>query len=301
MKTYKHPGIIFLILSAICASCFAQSVTPKIYYCIIANEHYSLDYNKFEEGFSGLINVEEASIAADKIEAIFKQWGATKGIVLKSTKTTKLDSKMLLGSIDKIISTIKKDKTKNPLLLFYYAGHGFSSEKLQALFLPDGEFTKNPDLLTLENWDKYATVALDLHEKLQQADIEHMMFFDCCYSGRQLQIERLSPNTINQLNLKTLDQLMGDTYSILTAMYRMVGPDPVIFSTSAGKSVQTLPLYDGMDSEYVPPLCRRLLLLNQQNAQFPMKQISEWMKVFLNKNFDPPTAQAVSYWSGSNE
>lgn len=301
MKKYHNPSIIFLILSAIYSSCFAQPGTPKIYYCIIANEHYSVDFQKFEEGFSGLINVEEATIAADKMEAIFKQWGAAKGVVLKSTASTKLNSKMLLGSIDKIINTIKKDNAKNPLLLFYYAGHGFSSEKLQALFLPDGEFTKNPDLLTLETWDKYATVALDLHERLQRAYIAHMMFFDCCYSGRQSQIERLSPNAINQLNLKTLDQLMSNTYSIFTAMYRMVGPDPVIFSTTAGNSVQTVPLYDGVDAEYVPPLCRRLLLLQKQNAQFPMKQLSEWMKVFLNKNFDPLTAQAVSYWSGSNE
>jgi len=296
IKLYGLSIVLFVLLSN---SVMAwQNTARPAYYYIVANAHYSTDYNKFEEGFSGLINVEEAENSADSIELLFKSWGARFGTVLKSTKTSEINSKQLLAGLDRLINTIKSDKVKNPIVYFYYAGHGFSSKKLQALFLPNGDFTRNPDNLTLENWGQYATVALDIHEKLQGAKLQHMMFFDCCYSGMQENMKRLSKQAIENFGLRAMDKLMGDSYKIFEAMYQMVGPDPVIFSTKAGETVVTVPVSAADNAVYVAPLCRRLLQLRNTYPGSPVLQLDSWMNKFLNKGFDPPTSAVVSYWSG---
>lgn len=64
------------------------------------------------------------------------------------------------------------------------------------------------------------------------------MIFDCCYSGRQDNAARLSSKQIENMGLGALDKLMGETNTLLTAMFRMAGPDPVLFSTLAGTMYQ---------------------------------------------------------------
>lgn len=133
------------------------------YYLIIANEHHSIDFEKFQTGFSGLTNLEEAAISADSMQHYFQDWGIRKGIILKSILQKKLTSPSISDAVTQLIQLIRNDKaSKKAAVYFYYAGHGFSSKTLQALYLPDGDFTHNPDSLAVEDWDKYATVALDV-------------------------------------------------------------------------------------------------------------------------------------------
>jgi len=241
-------------------------------------------------------NLEEASVSVDSMKTIFEQWGATKGIILKSSKEKLVNSKDIFYSLDQLVKLIKNSKAKNPCILFYYAGHGFSSKEFQALYLPNGEFTRNPDSLSTEDWEKYSTTAVALHEKLQNVKLPHYMFFDCCYSGKQDKPERLTNWQINNLGLKAFDELPGDTYTIFTAMNQMVGPNPVIFSAKAGDAVATVPLNNVQSDIYVAPLCRRILMLNKEVPINPLSNTKEWMNKMLDKNFDTATATAVSYW-----
>jgi hypothetical protein len=201
-----------------------------------------------------------------------------------------------------MISNIKKAKIKNAALFFYYAGHGFSSNKLQALYLPNGEFTRKPGYISMDDWDKYSTVAVDIHSKLQIADIPHLMLFDCCYSGKQDTLRRPSPWEKDNFGLETFDKLLNETNSILTKMFQMVGPDPVVFSTKAGEYVTTVPYVKGNDTVYVAPLCRRLLLMQQSiNPTSVRIDLKFWMSLILDKNFDPITSSAISYWVSPDE
>lgn len=286
------------MLSLLLIAQFAKSQleNKSMFYLIVANEHYSIDFEKFQEGFTGLTNLEEAASSAVYMENIFRQWGAKKGVVLKSSEQRKISTKDIFDSLNQLLKAIKISKVANPCVLFYYAGHGFSSKKLEALYLPNGDFTRNKDSLSMEDWENYSTVALDLHEKLQAAKLPHFMFFDCCYSGTQEKPERLTKDEVQNFGLEVMDRLMGDSYNLLTAMFRMVGPDPVIFSTTAGGSVPTLPLNDSLKSDYVAPLCRRILLINKSTNLSPLSSTKEWMNIMLNKSFDLPTATAVSYW-----
>jgi hypothetical protein len=298
MRYLKTNRILILAVFMITAQEINAEFSGKTgYYLIVANEHYSIEFEKFEAGFSGLTNLEEASVSADYIQQYFKEWGIRKGIILKSTPERKLTSKLITAGVMELIQLIRRDKaSKNAIVYFYYAGHGFSSKKLQALYLPNGDFTRNPDSLAMEDWDKYATVALDLHEQFQKEHLPHLMLFDCCYNGRQDSIGRLSSRQIQNLGLFAVDKLMGETNTLLTAMFRMVGPDPVIFSTQAGNNVPTVPLNDQADSIYVAPLCRRLGLLKVSGSLTPVSDIKAWMKQFLSKDFDPLTSSAISFW-----
>lgn len=274
----------------------------KLFYIIISNEHYSIEFEKFDEGFPGLDNLPEANISADLVKDVFVHWGASEGIVLKSTSQKFLHSKDLIGIVDLMLSKIKKANIKNAAIVFYYAGHGFSSKQLQALFLPNGDFTRKPGTLTMEDWDKFSTVALDLHSKLQSAKIPHLMLFDCCYSGKQDSLRRPSSWEKENFGLETFDKLLGETNSILTKMFQMVGPDPVIFSTRAGESVTTVPFDNGKDTQYVAPLCRRIILIQRSlDSTIIQKNLKMWMSLMLDKNFDPVTSSAVSYWVSPDE
>lgn len=274
----------------------AQFSGKRIYYFIVANEHYTLEFERFEDGFAGLHNLPEASLSADYMKDLFISWDAIGGVMMKSTNEKLLDSKRIYKSLDSLLAAIKKAKIKNAAVFFYYAGHGFSSSKLQALYLPNGDFTRKPGSIIMEDWDKYSTVALDLHEKLQNAKLPHLMFFDCCYSGRQDTVPRLTEWEKENFGLETFDKLMGDTYYLLTSMFQMVGPNPVIFSTKAGDYVTTVPFDTGTETINVAPLCRRALLLQKVLPPSVIVDIKGWMKAFLDTSFDRRTATAVSYW-----
>ncbi len=289
--------LLITIFSLTCLQSKGQFEGKKIFYIIVSNEHYSLEFEKYEDGFPGLDNLPEANLSAGLVKDIFVQWGATEGFMLKSTSQKFLHSKNIIEAVDLMISNIQKAKINNSALLFYYAGHGFSSKKLQVLYLPNGDFTRKPANISMEDWGKFSTVAVDLHSKLQNANIPHLMLFDCCYSGKQDTLRRPSLWEKENFGLEAFDRLLGESNSIMTKLFQMVGPDPVIFSTKAGESVTTVPFDIGRDAVYVAPLCRRLILM--QRSFFPTNirtDLKAWMNLMLDKNFDPLTANAVSYW-----
>ncbi len=270
-----------------------QSAT--VYYLIIGSAHYSLEYEKYSTGFNGLLNLEAAETSANKMAVLLDSFGAVYGKTI-ITKANKLLLKHeFFKAVDEIVLKVKNDKKKNPFIVFYYAGHGFSCPQFEGLFLPPGNFVQNPELLDLEKWSKYGIAPLDIHEKFQQAKINHMMLLDCCYEGRQQPDKLPDQSVVKGLGIENVETLMKQTYEILKAMNRMVGPDPVIFSAPVDVSVVSVPMpYN--DNEYVGPLCRKAYLVWEKVGKEKLS-IKQFTSLLTAKDLDNLTIPAVTYAS----
>lgn len=271
---------------------FCQKKTT-LYYLCIGSEHYSIDSELYEEGFNGLLNLEAATTSSNKMATLFKDFGATYGKVINSSPEHFITKKYIFDAIEDVIRKIKKEKKTNPFLIIYYAGHGFSCPDFEGHFIPPGDFIKNPSSLDLDGWIKYGIGALDIHEKISNAKLNHMILLDCCHEGKQKQDNLPDQSVVKSLGIDNVESLMKNTYTIFRAMNRMVGPNPVIFSTSVDSSVPTVPLPD-QDNEEVGPLCRKAYIIKKKVGDATLS-IENFTMLLLDKNLDALTVPAVSF------
>jgi hypothetical protein len=268
-----------------------------IFYLVIGSEHYEQDAKKFDEGFLGLNNLEAANNSAVKMEQLFEKMGAKSGRMLLSKSPYDINQKLILDQLNGLIKEVKKSKSKNPIIIVYYAGHGFSSGDYKTHFIPPGNFVKNPAMLEWEEWLEHSIAPLDLREILEESKISYMMLLDCCYEGELRQQELVSEEIHDLTGTEELMDLFGDIGNILDNLNTMTGPDPVIFSCKPGSTVIT-DLYDfGEGREEVAPLCRRIHLILDQKLKEEDVSISDLVIMLIYEDLDVRTGPAYSTWT----
>lgn len=271
----------------------------------ISQKQYDIYYLSIGSGYyeplgkepKGKLPDVTAAISSSKLMTkLFDSLGAKSGITLLSTKKKVVTKEEVMTNVDRIIKDAKKGK--NPFIVFYYCGHGFTSGKLKAHFITTGEFFHDTEEFEHEDWLEYALPPLDIREKLSASKIPYMMLIDTCYSGNLENPERLTQSEIDAFGLKKMDDLMGDTYNILIALNQMLGPDPVIFSANAGTPALTLnyKFEDGKTRE-VGPICRKAhIVMNTKFKNIDKVSVKEFTVNMLDKEIDPETSSINSAW-----
>lgn len=268
-----------------------------IFYFVIGSEHYEQDPKKYDVGFEGLNNLEAANNSAVKMGQLFERMGAKSGRLILSKSTSDINQKLILDQLGGLIKEVKKSKAKNPIIIFYYAGHGFSSGDYKTHFIPPGNFVKNPSLLEWEDWLEYSIAPLDIREILDESKISYMMLLDCCYEGELRQQELVSEEIQDLTGSDEVMDLFGEIGNILDNLNTMTGPDPVIFSCKPGSTVTT-DLYDfGEGREEVAPLCRRIHLIFDQKLKEVDVSISDLVIMLIYEDLDVRTGPAYSTWT----
>ena len=293
---FIFPIICFFWFEANIQKATAQDQLDIFYLCV-GSEHYEQNQEKYDDGFLGLNNLEAANNSAQKMAELFQRMGAKSGRVLLTQSSIMLTQMSLIDQVNGLIKDVEKAEAKNPIIIVYYAGHGFSSGDYKTHFIPPGAFVKNPKTLEWEEWLEHSIAPLEIREILEDSKISYVMLLDCCYHGELRQQELISEELQNLTGTNTVMELFGEVGNILENLNTMTGSDPVVFSCQPGATVAT-DLYDfGQGKEEVAPLCRRIHLILDEKLKEENVTVSDLVIMLKYRELDVRTEPAFTTWT----
>ncbi len=264
----------------------------------IGNGRYIKDPGHLQKGFAGLVDNADAEESAARFAATMSDHGAIRVDTLISRERHFLSRENVLGSVADWTRTVQAAKAINPLLVFYYCGHGFSEGTNYSLFLPPGDLTRDPRKLNAEEWGEVAISPLDIREKMEATGLPYLILLDCCYEGRQKPDPEMPDQyLIDQTGSQAAMDLWSDMIPILKMLNLMRGPDPVLFATRPGKVVETL-LHRFEDGEtWVGPLCARSqAVLRAAQLAGTALTLQEYVERMVGSSNQVPGGAAFTDW-----
>jgi len=292
-------AIIFLfLLTYTTISLNAQKF--DVFYLSIGSAHY--EKKNIPEGYESFDDVNGARRSARYVHELFSKKANGKGSMLRSETDKPLTKTMIIQGIESMIKLAKKSKSKNPLLVFYYCGHGISEGIGWNQFLVPGDFNKKPknlssdplalDLEKLSNELLYVGEITDL---LSKSEFQYMCLIDACYEGKEEKFSvlenYLSPTAVS--NFK-------DVATILRFMNEYHIQNPVVFATKPGTTVKVTvdPLLP--EGTSIGPLCRKLMLVRNKLSELETLSMMDVVILLSDPEFDEKTKNVISNYEFNN-
>lgn len=294
--------LTILLITCVCHSASYAQETFDTYYFAVGSGHYEKDLEVLEEGFYGLPDVANAVNSAARVATLFESMGA-KGETLASQDFTFITRKRLFKGLDQAIKNAKKQKSQNTLFIFYYCGHGFTNNDLQAMFIPPGDISIDMTKRGYEEWLDYTISPIEIKERLDESGLRYMIIMDSCVEGdpkKVREIEYWNPSLVQLLEIEQLDALTRASFEIVIALNKMVGPDPTIFSTISGHSVTMLDYPFKSGKKEVGPLCYRMHKIIEESLNGMDITLMDFMVMMTNANLDGKTQNGVTYWKNDD-
>ena len=262
------------------------------------------------------LDVPGANLSARQIGYYFDSAGARSGTVLESKKGDLLQKSEVLGALRSTIQSARS--ASNPLVVFYFTGHGAFSRQgfthISILGEYDGagivrETTRQkpqggggllsgiaggliPDLGPAQPTLDTAAI-LDTNEvvgTLNQSGVPYLLILDNCYFRTQAaglaQLADAYGDSVESLGTRLIDMVQGPeggTVGRATA---------VLFAASRGKTVTTQPhpLDDTGAVDEIGPLARRIILIMEAaRADGRGRSIGAFVSEMTNPGFDLAT------------
>ncbi|SHI85451.1 hypothetical protein SAMN02745146_1705 [Hymenobacter daecheongensis DSM 21074] len=287
------PLLISLLLLAAPCALRAQS-TFTVYSLCVGSADYLQDFTRFERGFAGFASVPSAAVSARVMHRQLHAYNPGYGDTLISQPAQLISRQQVIASVAKLIRRVKAEKKPNPLLVFYFAGHGLSEGLGWNLFLVPGDFRYKigSDLLKLSDQTLYAG---DVYDAFAAADLPFLLLLDCCYEGKGQNIN--TNEYAYQQSLLQVAELAKNSIAIVRKLNEFEEPNPVFFSTTPGKRIETVPL-PGLAQRKVGPLCcRSLLAFRKLRTTGRAFSLEAYLTLLHQTTFDMGgSAQSVTNW-----
>ncbi len=293
---FLNSRIFFLILILVSLgreNLFSQEKC-SFYYFSIGSQDYGYSPNQ-EMGFIGFSNLEYSNYSAKIFSYSCKKLGSKKGVLLASSKKRPLTKEVILSNLGDFIKVIKKEKSKNKLLLIYYCGHGIGEKETQMQFAMPSDFLYNYEKkFNNDPLNKYAINQNSIKSIIQKLDgsLQFLILFDCCY---ELSAENITINNIDSSESETLKTNKYGSHkyqdvrnqTIFWAL-RDLSITPIIVASQPGKSINFVssPLVE--DKLCVGPLSRRFYLAVEQLENNSIL-LSDLVRMIKDKNLDLQT------------
>ena len=132
-----------------------------------------------------------ANKSAKAIAARLLAGGAKYGVLLTSGEGHLVSAGDVTRAISLVEAKIRADKAQNPLLLFYFAGHGISEGVGWNLFMVPGTFLYTGDLAghDMESIAASTLPAAKLVDQLGHTGVRYVAVLDTCYEGKAANID----------------------------------------------------------------------------------------------------------------
>ncbi|THH34346.1 caspase family protein [Neolewinella litorea] len=265
--------------------------------CITAQKYDLFYLSMGSPVYSNLGNLDAAEVGATEMSNLFDELGAVDGLKVITDVSHPMTDKLINKSLNGLVKLIRKSRSSNPLVIFYYAGHGFTSGLSKGLYIPPTDFdidnTKDYDYM---DWLENTISPLQVKEFLDEQNLDYILMFDSCQEGELVDDQVLDSYVIDNLGLETLDTLMRQTYEILIAYNLMVGDNPVILSCEPGNIVSTEPYNFGNGTVDTAPLCRRAHIVLKRELVGESVSVKKFMQTLLNHELDPSTNSLFTAW-----
>lgn len=270
----------------------AEKPTYDIFYLAVGSSHYrklprtNISGKQFE-GFSDLKGapIKSAKYVSEQLDYA----GALAGITLISDYNRLVTRADVFKALEAIVAQAKKSPAKNPLVVFYFCGHGVSEGFAWNHFSLTGDFNADWSQLNVETMAEKTVYAGAVADFIEERKIPFLLLFDTCYEGKE---EPLAAAVISQQLAANIKDISG----ILRAFNEFRGPDLVIYAAKPGT---TVPVVDDPVAPKalvgVGRLARRLV--KSFNAAQKVKDslpIEKFFKQMTEPVFDPATATIVS-------
>lgn len=134
---------------------FSDKTTQKyqLYYLTIGSQHYNSKLFR---------TIQEATSSAKKIAEEFRKIGG-KGIEVLSQSNNPISRDKILESIYDVKRIIRHDNPENPLLIFYYMGHGLG-DNFSTSYLVPGDYEIEQEYLSEIDRKQFASKLIEVDE-----------------------------------------------------------------------------------------------------------------------------------------
>ncbi|MEB2777470.1 caspase family protein [Algoriphagus sp. D3-2-R+10] len=275
----------------------------EVFYLSIGNANYESREEKFEGKYAPFSPVSGARRSARYVAELLERRSNGQGNMLRSDGNHLLSKVKILAAVNDLINTVKKSKAKNPLVVFYYCGHGVSEGIAWSQFLVPGDFTEKPDYL---DTDPLAIDLNELSDKLlyvgeitdlfAEAELPYFCLIDACYEGVEEDFSALDP-----WFTQTAAQNFKDVAAVLRFMNEYHQENPVLFATQPGMTTKTVTDPSLPEGVKIGPLCRKMLLIEKQLDITNPLTLMDVVMLLHDPGFDELTKTATgNYEMGEN-
>lgn len=241
-----------------------------------------------------MMSVPAASSSAREMTQWFQP--AVYGISLLSTEEKLITRQEVYDAAKKVVTQARNDRKKkktNPVIMFYFCGHGLSEGLGWNLYLMPGDFVANPETKDATQMAELTIHAGELYDELtKDHTFPVVALFDCCYEGSDKKLDL--QNFAYQESLLKVAELANTVADVLRVMNQFKEKNAVVFSAAPGTLAETVPSPLN-ETENVGPLCRRTMLLAKQPSPVSWKQ---WIDTLQSATLDSQTAPAITFWEG---
>jgi hypothetical protein len=252
----------------------------------------SSDYVSAPAGWHGFGRLDGANKSARLVADAFLKAGARRAIVLTSSSGAYVSAADVSSALRRLKAVALAQHPANPLLVFYFAGHGVSEGLGWNQFLIPGDFVyrKDPKTLTVEDLRDTTIHAGTLVDALESSGLPYAAVLDTCTTGTPTELT--SPLLTASTNTS-----LGSAQAAVRALNEFRDPNPVLFSATPGSDVPLAPDPRNPNSVLsVGPLGRRILIAFDRRAS-SHRDLSLATLVFElgNAAFDATTRPAVTH------
>ena len=299
---------LFISLSLLLYSFVAAAQLKfQVYYLVAASAHYEQDSKKFKEkNFVPYDDLPEAIVSAKTMTRVFQQYGNGKGITILSSEKNRMTRRMILNGLDSLKKKIAADKPANPLIIFYYCGHGISENMAWNQFLIPGNYTWVAGSQPFDQLTKNLIFLGDITDQLSSLQCRYLVLLDCC--GKEEKDYSLPEARLRYF----FDEKNVETFKTVATVLKILNEyhqaDPVIFSIAPGNAAPTVDMpvnevavaLQADTTLQVGPLCRRsLIALNEIiTGNVNGFSLEQFVHTLIRNDFDSGFSPAsISYYA----
>lgn len=267
----------------------SQEQRYQVFFVAVGSGWYAPSAGADVHGFS---RIQGANASAELVANALIAGGAEYGVELRSDDQQFVTVEDIDKAIQKVKSNIVATKPSNPLLVFYIASHGISEGIAWSHFSIPGDFVfkGDPDNLNIDGLSNSTLYAGSLVDELQALHTPFLVLLDSCSDGREKHFE---PPVLSAKATRNLNEVG----SVLRFMNEFRDTYPVLFSTTPGKSVSTVPnpLTPG-GVVNVAPLARRFSLSVRSSLRTGVPlSLSAFLSEMVSAQLDTVTTPAVTH------
>ena len=263
------------------------SANFDVYFLVVGNSSYA---SPGAPDQTGLPDIFGANNGARALSERLRQGGARFGIILTSEDAHLVTLDDIRSALNRVADVEAGAHPANPLVVFYFAGHGMSDGVAWNLFALPGAFTYRgrPESLPVEQLADHSLHAAWLADYLNKLNVPYLAIWDTCYSG---QARRFDAAVLT----RTASQNLGDVARALRTLNEFHQTSPVLFSTIPGTAIAVVP--DPTDpSRNIGPLARRAILaIDPVIAGHREVSLDSFVRSLTSPELDIETHPAVTF------
>ncbi len=277
----------FIIIDSLGAT--TKPTKYDIFFLSIGSEHYiQQSENEEDKDIIGFNSIDGANNSAKKIASVLSQCGSIYGITITSDSENIVTKKDVLGNLDLLVEYVRNSNTENPLIIFYFCGHGISEGVGWNHFSVPGNFVGDPKNIDIDELSKKAIHTAQIYDNLKNTKYPYIILLDNCYSGNEA---ILSTNVFS----KSLISNIQGVLDIVRFYNEFKESNPVIFATKPGTEAHTVKdPSKKLTTKNVGWLCRRIwLVLNNNFKKQNNLSIGKFIGKLKDSKLDSITKPAI--------